>query len=67
MALEIKTAVTCNASRLGSKVASHFCFYLSGQFKTDSGQPASACLAYFDERFDIFVHQDLTTLYCTCA
>jgi len=54
MALEIKTVVICNASGLGSKVTSHFCLYSFGQFRTDSRWPASACLAYFDERFDIF-------------
>jgi len=30
MALEIKTVVICNASRLGSKATSHFCLYSSG-------------------------------------
>jgi len=54
MALEIKIVVICNASRLGSKVTSNFCLYSSGQFKTESRRPASACLAYFDERFGIF-------------
>jgi len=72
--LEIKTVVICNASRLGSKVTSHFCFYSSGKFKSDNHRPVSVCLAcfwsylaYFDERFGIFVHQDLATLHCTCV